>query len=180
MIASSHTRRLWEAERVPLGVKSVGASSRLTKLQVSDKKFAIINRISHCSCTDWRCKYDHTDASFTTSIGFASYAEESRRSIASTMEILLALKKLPEPIRYGVGNSLTVINAFGNPMTFPLELCFSPDVCPLYFTLSSVLMGKAEAPRFADDLFQGEIRGRPRQGPQIHHFNKGWKVNSSG
>ena len=51
-------------------------------------------------------------------------------------------KRLPESIRYGDGNSVTVINAFGKRMTLPLELCFSPDVRPLYYTLSSVLTGK--------------------------------------
>ena len=51
-------------------------------------------------------------------------------------------KRIPEPIRYGDGNSVTVINAFGNPMPFPLEICVSPDVRLLYYTSSSVLKGK--------------------------------------
>ena len=42
---------------MPLGAKSVGASSRRTKLQVSGRKFRNINRTSHCSWTGWRCKY---------------------------------------------------------------------------------------------------------------------------
>ena len=63
------------------------------------------------------------------SIGAASYADEARQSSASTREILLALtERLPEHIGYGDANSVTVINAFGNPMTFPLELCFSQNV----------------------------------------------------
>ena len=39
-------------------------------------------------------------------------------------------------------------------MTFPLELYFSSDVRPssLYFTLSSVPTGKAEAPRYATNV----------------------------
>ena len=76
-------------------------------------------------------------------MGVAFYADEARQSSALTRERLLALeKRLPETIRYGDGNSVTLINAFGNPMTFPLELCFSPDVRPLYYTSSSVLMDK--------------------------------------
>ena len=76
-------------------------------------------------------------------IGIASYADEARQSSASTREGLLALeKRLPQIIRYSDANSVTVINAFGNPMTFPLELCFSPDVRHLYYTSSSVLTGK--------------------------------------
>jgi hypothetical protein len=63
------------------------------------------------------------------SIGVASYADEAKQSSALTRQRLLALeKRLPETIGYGDGNSVTVINAFGNPMTFPLELCLSPDV----------------------------------------------------
>ena len=63
--------------------------------------------------------------------------------LLGTREIILALeKRLPETIGYGDGNSVTVINAFGRPMTFPLELCFSPDVRPLYYTSLSVLAGK--------------------------------------
>ena len=77
------------------------------------------------------------------SIGVASYADEARQSSALTRERILDLeKRLPDPIRYGDGNSVTVINAFGKPMTFPLELCFSPDVCLLYYISSSVLRGK--------------------------------------
>ena len=76
-------------------------------------------------------------------MGVASYADEAKQSSASTRERLLALeKRLPESIRYGDGNSVTLINAFGNFMVFPLELCFSPDVCPLYYASSSVLTGK--------------------------------------
>ena len=76
-------------------------------------------------------------------MGVAYYAEEARQSSAWTREMILSFeKRLPEPIGYGDGNSVTVINAFGNPMTFPLELCFSPDVCPLYYLSSSVLTGK--------------------------------------
>ena len=64
------------------------------------------------------------------------------QSSALTRERLLALeKRLPEPIRFGDGNSVTVINAFGNPMRFSLELCCSPDVRPLYYTSLLVLMG---------------------------------------
>jgi hypothetical protein len=73
----------------------------------------------------------------------AYYADETRQSSASTRERLLALeKRLPETIQYNDGNSVTVINAFGNPMRLPLELCFSPDVRALYYTSSSVLTGK--------------------------------------
>jgi hypothetical protein len=73
----------------------------------------------------------------------AYYAEEARQNSALTREMILALgQRLPEPIRYGDGNSVTVINAFGNPMTFPLEICFSPDVRALNYTSSSVLTGK--------------------------------------
>ena len=76
-------------------------------------------------------------------MGVAYYADEAKQSSALTREMILALeKRLPEPIRYGDGNSVTVINAFGNPMTFPLELCFSPDVRPLYYTSSAALTGK--------------------------------------
>ena len=76
-------------------------------------------------------------------MSIAYYADESRQSSASIREMVLALKKqLPPHIGYGDGNSVTVINAFGNPMTFPLELCFSPDVRPLYYTSSSILTGK--------------------------------------
>jgi hypothetical protein len=72
---------------------------------------------------------------FQLRMGVAFYAEEARQSSASTREILLALKQLSEPVRYGDGNSMTVINAFGNPITFPMELCFSPDVRPFCITL---------------------------------------------
>ena len=76
-------------------------------------------------------------------MGVASYADEARQSSASIREMILAMeKRLPESIRYGDGNSVTVINAFGNPMRFPLELCFSPDVRTLYDTLSSVLTSR--------------------------------------
>ena len=76
-------------------------------------------------------------------MSIAYYADESRQSSASIREMVLALKKqLPPHIGYGDGNSVTVINAFGNPMTFPLEVCFSPEVRPLYFTSSTVLKGK--------------------------------------
>ena len=62
-------------------------------------------------------------------MGVAYYAEEARQGSALTREMIMALeKRLSEPIRYGVGNSVTVINAFGNPIMFSLELCFSPDV----------------------------------------------------
>ena len=74
------------------------------------------------------------------SMGAAYYAAEARQSSASTREILE--KRLPKPVRYGDGNSVTVINAFGNSMPFPLEICVSPDVRLLYYTLSSVLKGK--------------------------------------
>ncbi|KAF8811589.1 hypothetical protein BYT27DRAFT_7089287 [Phlegmacium glaucopus] len=71
----------------------------------------------------------------------ASYADETRQSLASTKEELLAIqKRLPRSIGYGDGNSVTVINAFGNPMTFPLEFCFSPD--RLHDTLMSYFKGK--------------------------------------
>jgi hypothetical protein len=73
-------------------------------------------------------------------MGVAYYAEEARQN---TREMILALhQRLPEHIQYGEGNSVTVINAFGNPMMFPLELCFSPDVRALYYISSSVLTGK--------------------------------------
>jgi hypothetical protein len=69
------------------------------------------------------------------SIGVASYADEAKQSSALTRQRLLALeKRLPETIGYGDGNSVTVINAFGKPMTFPLELCLSPDVRDLCIT----------------------------------------------
>jgi hypothetical protein len=75
-------------------------------------------------------------------MGFAYYADEARQSSALTREMILALeKRLPEPMQYGDENSVTVINAFGNPMRFPLEVCFSPDVRALYYTSSSVLTG---------------------------------------
>ena len=75
-------------------------------------------------------------------MGVAYYADEAKQSTASTREMIMALeKRLPESIRYGDGNSMTLINAFGKPMTLPLELCFSPDVRPLYDTSSSVLTG---------------------------------------
>ena len=67
-------------------------------------------------------------------MGVAYYAAEARQGLASTREMLE--KRLLETIRYGDGNSVTVINAFGNPMTFPLELCFSPDVRILYYNSS--------------------------------------------
>jgi hypothetical protein len=77
------------------------------------------------------------------SIEVASYAEEARQSSACTREILLALKQLPEPVRYGDENSFTLINAFGTPVKFPLELCFSRDVRDLCITLHwSVLTSK--------------------------------------
>ena len=80
---------------------------------------------------------------YDLSMSIAYYADESRQSSASIREMILALKKqLPPHIGYGDGNSVTVINAFGNPITFPLELCFSPDVRNLYYTSSSVLTGK--------------------------------------
>ena len=71
------------------------------------------------------------------SVGAAYYAAEARQSIASTREMLE--KRLPQPIRYGDGNSVTVINALGNPMLFPLEICVSPDVrlCVLYVALGA-------------------------------------------
>ena len=76
-------------------------------------------------------------------MGVAYYADEARQNSALTREMILDLqKRLPEPIRYGDGNSVTVINAFGNPVKFPLELCFSSDVRPLYFTSSLVLTGE--------------------------------------
>ena len=91
-------------------------------------------------------------------MGLAYYADEARQDSASTREMVLALeeqfkrltlekklaleKQLPEPIRYGDGNSMTVINAFANPMRFPLEICGSQDVRFLYSTSSSVLKGK--------------------------------------
>ena len=76
-----------------------------------------------------------------TIIGVASYADEAKQSSASTRERLLALeKRLPEPIRYDDGNSVTVINAFGNPVTFPLEFCFSPD--KLHDSLMTYFKGK--------------------------------------
>ena len=67
---------------------------------------------------------------YNLSIGVASCAEEVRQGSASIGEMKLALERLPEPIRYGDGNSVTVINAFREPMRFPLELCYSPDVRP--------------------------------------------------
>ena len=76
-------------------------------------------------------------------MGIAYYSDEAKQNSALTRQMILALeKRLPEPIQYGDGNSVTVINAFGNPMTFPLELCFSPDVRLLYYTSSGVLTGK--------------------------------------
>jgi hypothetical protein len=70
------------------------------------------------------------------SIGVASYADEAKQSSALTRQRLLALeKRLPETIGYGDGNSVTVINAFGSSMTFPLELCLSPDVRFFWITL---------------------------------------------
>ena len=75
-------------------------------------------------------------------MGSAYYADEARQSSASTREMIMALeKRLPEPIRYSTGNSLTLINAFGKPMTLPLELCFSQDVRSSYYASSSVLTG---------------------------------------
>ena len=88
-------------------------------------------------------------------MGLAYYADEARQDSALTREMILALEKrlalekqlelekqLPEPVRYGDGNSVTVINAFANPMRFPLEICDSPDVRLLYSTSLSVLKGK--------------------------------------
>jgi hypothetical protein len=68
-------------------------------------------------------------------MGVAFCADEARQSSALTRELLLTLKQLPETVPYGDGNSVTVINAFGHPMTFPMELCFSPDVRALCITL---------------------------------------------
>ena len=114
------------------------------------------------------------------SVGAAYYAAEARQSSASTREMLE--RRIPEPIRYSDGNSVTVMNAFGNPMPFPLEICVSSDVrlqvCIIRHP--QCWRVKAETPWFVNNLFQGEIRGRPRQGPQIQHFNQGWKVARSG
>ena len=71
-------------------------------------------------------------------MGAAYYAAEARQSSASAREMLE--KRMPERIGYGDGNSVTVINAFGNPMTFPLELCFSPDVRTLHFTSPLIVL----------------------------------------
>jgi hypothetical protein len=75
-------------------------------------------------------------------MGVTFYADEARQSSASTREILMTMKRLPESIRYGDGNSVTVINAFGNPMVFPLEIFFSWHVRTLFYTSSSVLTVK--------------------------------------
>jgi hypothetical protein len=69
-------------------------------------------------------------------MGVASSADEAGQSSASTRQRLLDLKKrLPKPIGYDDGNSVTLINTYGSPMTFPLELCLYPELRALCITL---------------------------------------------
>jgi hypothetical protein len=73
----------------------------------------------------------------------AFYADETRQGSASTGEALLALqKRLPRSVAYGDGNSIVLVDAFGERVTFPWELGCSQDVRLLYYTSSCILTGK--------------------------------------
>jgi hypothetical protein len=68
------------------------------------------------------------------------YADETRQISASVNEVLALQKRLPRSLGYGDGNSVTLINPFGERLSFSWEYCYSQD--RLHKTLMAYFKGK--------------------------------------
>ncbi|KAF8967546.1 hypothetical protein BDZ97DRAFT_1980347 [Flammula alnicola] len=56
------------------------------------------------------------------------YADVNREALASIRkEIVTIQKQLPPSLGYGCENAVILIDAFGKPMTLPMDFCYSPD-----------------------------------------------------
>ena len=69
------------------------------------------------------------------------------------------MQRRPLPLLgYDLGNALILINAFGMPITLPMEFCWSQDVCFLYTSFDSTLIYNVqELHETLIRLFQGKI-----------------------
>ncbi|KAF8962969.1 hypothetical protein BDZ97DRAFT_1064342 [Flammula alnicola] len=71
---------------------------------------------------------------FLTGLAISStsyHADVIREALASitttTQEILTIQRQLPPSLGYGRENAVILVDAFGKPMTLPMDFCYSPD-----------------------------------------------------
>ena len=65
------------------------------------------------------------------SVTNAGNADETRQGLSLVLHKLDVLQSRPSPyVRYDLGNALILIDALGEHVTLPMQLCFSQDVGP--------------------------------------------------